>query len=75
MLRAVALVVLWFCCFAARADTVSPVIVPTAPEVHADPAPLPEWLEPPRQLMIQLPGMSHHFDEPTDSHGQPIPRA
>jgi Antimicrobial peptide resistance and lipid A acylation protein PagP len=75
MLRAIALVVLWFCWFAARADTVSPVIVPTAVEAHADPAPLPKWLGPPRQLMIQLPGMSHHFDEPTDSHGQPIPGA
>jgi hypothetical protein len=73
MLRALALVVLCFCCFAARGAAVSPVIVPTAVEVNADPAPLPKWLEPPRQLMIQLPGMSHHFDEPTDSHGQPIP--
>jgi len=74
MLRAVALVVLlsWS---AAHADPVSPVIVPTAAEIPADPAPLPKWLEPPRQLMIQLPGMSHHFDEPTDRHGRPIPGA
>lgn len=73
MLRAVALAVLLLCWSAARADTVSPLIAPAAAHVSADPAPLPKWLDPPRQLTIQLPGMSHHFDEPTDSHGQPIP--
>jgi hypothetical protein len=74
MLRAVALVVLLFAGCAARAEAVSPVIVPTAVEVDADlMPPLPSWLEPPRQLTIQLPGMSHHFDQPTDSHGRPIP--
>ena len=74
MLRVVALVVLLSAGCAVRAAAVSPVIVPTAVDANADPEPpLPGWLEPPRQLMIQLPGMSHHFDEPTDSHGRPIP--
>ena len=73
MFRAVALVVLLLAECAARAEAVSPVIVPTAVDANADPMPLPTWLEPPRQLTIQLPGMSHHFDQPTDSHGRPIP--
>jgi Antimicrobial peptide resistance and lipid A acylation protein PagP len=74
MFRAVALAALpLFCWCAVRAETFSPAIVPTVAEANADPAPLPQWLEPPRQLTIQLPGMSHHFDQPTDSHGQPIP--
>ena len=73
MFRAVALVVLLLAGCAARAEAVSPVIVPTAVDANADPVPLPTWLEPPRQLTIQLPGMSHHFDQPTDSHGRPIP--
>ncbi|HEY6353188.1 MAG TPA: hypothetical protein VIY30_01750 [Burkholderiaceae bacterium] len=74
MFRAVAFVVaLGFWGSAVHAGTVSPVVAPTAAELDADPAPLPTWLDPPRQLMIQLPGLSHHFDEPTDSHGHPIP--
>ncbi|MFI4931057.1 MAG: hypothetical protein ACHP83_12510 [Burkholderiales bacterium] len=74
MCRAVALVVvLWFSGSAVHAGTVPPVVAPTVAELDADPAPLPKWLDPPRQLMIQLPGLSHHFDEPTDSHGHPIP--
>jgi hypothetical protein len=73
MFRAVALVIMFLSWGAARAEAVSPVIVPTTVDVTPEPATLPQWLDPPRQLTIQLPGMSHHFDEPTDRHGQPIP--
>jgi hypothetical protein len=31
------------------------------------------WPEPVRNLTIQLPGMSHHFDPPENKHGKPIP--
>src|SRR5262252_4794524 len=72
MLRAVVLAVLWWSfAVAVHAAAVSPVIVPTVAEVESDPA-LPQWLDPPRQLTIQLPGMSHHFDEPVDKHGNQI---
>ncbi|HET7524572.1 MAG TPA: hypothetical protein VFK10_01400, partial [Burkholderiaceae bacterium] len=73
MLRAVALFVLWWWSLStAQAAPVSPVVVPPAAEVE-DAAPvLPKWLDPPRQLTIQLPGLSHHFDDPVDAHGQPI---
>src|SRR5262245_40323741 len=73
MVRAVAFVVLlWLSMDAVRAASPSPVVVPTQPEVEAEASSLPKWLEPPRQLTIQLPGMSHHFDEPVDKHGHPI---
>jgi len=73
MSRAVVFVVLcWLSLVAVHAASVSPVIVPTAAEVESDNAVLPQWLNPPRQLTVQLPGMSHHFDEPVDKHGQPI---
>jgi len=71
MFRAVAVVVSLLLVQGVRAQPVSPVIVPTAVPVDAAPTP-PQWLDPPRQLTIQLPGMSHHFDDPVDQHGQPI---
>ena len=72
MLRAFALIVLVIAMCAARAQSTSPVVVPGARDANPDQAPLPLWLEPPRQLTVQLPGMSHHFDQPTDRHGHVI---
>lgn len=31
------------------------------------------WPSPMRSVTIQLPGMSHHFDQPVDQDGQPMP--
>lgn len=31
------------------------------------------WPSPSQQLTVQLPGMSHHFDDPVDEDGQPMP--
>ena len=35
-----------------------------------DERPLKDWFAPPRQLTVQLPGMSHHFSRPKDRHGR-----
>lgn len=76
MLRAVTLlVVLAWGALTAHAEAASPVVVePVAASEPAADAETPlKWLQPPRQLTVQLPGMSHHFDDPVDSHGNPIP--
>jgi len=75
MLRAVTLViVLGWSALVVHAEAVSPVIVPPAATEPAADAEQPlKWLPPPRQLTVQLPGMSHHFDDPVDSHGNPMP--
>jgi len=72
MFRVAALAAMSLSRCVACAAAVSPVIVPTMAKAPAEPATLPQWLDPPRQWTIQLPGMSHHFDEPTDGHGNPV---
>jgi len=47
----------------------APAPTAAAPAPVADP-PLAWNLEPARRLTLQLPGMSHHFDKPTDSQGR-----
>jgi len=32
-----------------------------------------DWFAPPRELTVQLPGMSHHFSRPKDRHGNVMP--
>lgn len=47
--------------------------VPPAQPAHPD-GPLERpWPSPVRNLSVQLPGMSHHFDPPMDKHGHPMP--
>ncbi len=49
------------------------IMLSAAAEPPADDAATKPWPEPVRNLTIQLPGMSHHFDPPVDKHGDPIP--
>ena len=73
-MRAAALVLV-MCSYGGAAQALPPAVATmasTGAAAQADEAP-PQWIDPPRQLTIQLPGMSHHFDEPTDSHGNPQP--
>lgn len=44
-----------------------------APPAAADDGVTKPWPSPARHLTIQLPGMSHHFDEPKDKHGRTMP--
>jgi len=44
-----------------------------AADVAASDAVAKPWPEPVRQLTIQLPGMSHHFDPPVDKNGNAMP--
>lgn len=60
-------------------STLPPVdLVSTGPTAESSPDPGPErplaWdLEPARRLTLQLPGMSHHFDDPVDARGRTLP--
>jgi len=74
MRRFVGLVLGWFVlCGAAHAQAPTSIMLAAAADASAtDDGPKP-WSAPMRHLTIQLPGMSHHFDAPVDSHGNMIP--
>lgn len=69
MFRAVALAIVFVVGASAAAEASSPAGLPVPPDVAANEAGPPIWAQPSRHLTIQLPGMSHHFGQPTDRHG------
>jgi hypothetical protein len=75
MVRAVALVWGWIAaCGVAHAQAAaSSVVTPAGEAAPASDDVAKPWPDPVRNLTIQLPGMSHHFDPPVDKHGNPIP--
>ena len=69
MHRTVLLAALYLLAVAASAATVGPTTQPQATHIDDTRPLLRLKLEAARHLTIQLPGMSHHFSQPTDQNG------
>lgn len=75
MVRAAALVggLMVTACGLVRAQAAPPILSAATTDAAAADAVDRPWPDPVRNVTVQLPGMSHHFDPPVDKHGNPIP--